>query len=507
MTKLRFKTVVAAIASALAVLILVQAYWIKKTFFLKQHDLHQAASEVLKQAIKEVEDDAFCFNFRAHAYFKPGESLFVARRKWDTQPGGQTNTADSIEMFNLFRGRKDSVFVNFKSLEFDFPITVDMDLKFEYQLADSVAANHPDFIANDRGYTKQNYLDKLNDKRNAVQMIDTTLLDSLVHEYLVAKTQYFGLFSLGIKEITTDTFEYVKSGSDKAALKNSNIKLPILERRKTRQQYEAILSLDDSTSMVMQSMWLMLITSGIIILALTALFAYFIQLTLKQKHYSDMKNDFINNMTHEFKTPVTNISLAIENIALNKKKSEKYMGIIHSESEHLKENVERILQIAALEKQDINLHNTSIDIHRVLEKAAASFEAQLNRIQGRIHFNFRAAKPYIMADEFHLKNVFCNLFDNAIKYCNQIPEIQVYTEDSNNGIRIVVADNGLGIDKKAGRDIFKRFYRINNQDIHNIKGVGLGLSYVKHIVSLYKGQINVESEPGFGSTFIIELNH
>ncbi len=507
MNQLKFRTLVISIAGVLAILIIVQAYWIRKTFFLEQQELYLSATQVLEEAVEHVEEDAFCFNFRAHTYFKPGEGLYLAKHKWANDTFMVTQKPDSIEMFNLFRFRNDSQFVNFKSMMFDFPVTADVELKFEYQMADSVISKSPNFNSNDNNYTIQNYLDKLHDNRKVVQMINTRLLDSLVKRDLVNKVIYMGGFGLGIKEVNADTFEYLKPNALATDVLNAAVVVPILEHRKTKQKYVVLLSLNNSTGMVMKSMWLMLITSGLIILILSGLFAYFIIITLRQKRYSEMKNDFINNMTHEFKTPVTNISLALENIVLNGANTSRYLEIISNESDHLKENVERILQIAALDKNELTLQNTLIDVHELITKAGESFEAQLNRLNGSIQYSLTAKRHELLADEFHMKNILYNLIDNAIKYCNHIPEIRVSTCNTENGIRISISDNGTGIEKNQVGDIFTRFYRVENKDIHNIKGFGLGLSYVKHIISLYKGTIEVISEQGKGSTFIIELNN
>jgi two-component system, OmpR family, phosphate regulon sensor histidine kinase PhoR len=256
---------------------------------------------------------------------------------------------------------------------------------------------------------------------------------------------------------------------------------------------------------VIRSMWLMMITSALISLGLILAFAYFIHTILRQKKLSQMKNDFINNMTHEFKTPITNISLALENISESNLLTDTYLRIISEENEHMRENAERILQIAMLDKEEMKLNKTDVDLHELILRAARSFDLQLAHVKGTIRLNLAAEKHHTLADETHMINVFYNMLDNAIKYCKNSPDIVIATKNKDHHISITITDNGIGMSEEVSRHVFDRFFRGSSGDVHDVKGFGLGLNYVKKIVGLHGGSIDVKSTPGKGSVFEIIL--
>ncbi|MBC8490180.1 MAG: HAMP domain-containing histidine kinase, partial [Bacteroidetes bacterium] len=257
-------------------------------------------------------------------------------------------------------------------------------------------------------------------------------------------------------------------------------------------------------------LWGTLSISIIFIIVIILSFAYTIITILKQKKISEMKNDFINNMTHEFKTPVSTISLACE--ALGDKdiiKSEavynNYINVINEENRRLGSMAERILQSAYLEKGQIILKKEQVDAHEIISEAINNIQLQVEKKGGKIITNFNAESHIIEADRVHFTNVIFNLLDNANKYTPVTPEIIITTENSYSGIIISVKDNGTGISKTNQKKIFEKLYRIPTGNIHNVKGFGLGLSYVKAIVEQHGGKINLESELNKGTKFIIYL--
>lgn len=217
-----------------------------------------------------------------------------------------------------------------------------------------------------------------------------------------------------------------------------------------------------------------------------------------------MKNMFINNITHEFNTPITNINLAIENWRHAKANSEYYMGIINEENIHMEKNVEQILQLATIEHNHIRIYPDRLNINELICETVNSFEIQLEQIKGLVVYNFTADKN-ILGDRQLLKNLFYNLIDNAIKYRKDDLKINISTYDIKNKIAIKIEDNGIGMSADTQKYIFDRFYRGDKSDRHDIKGFGLGLSYVKYIVNAHKGDIVVESKKGMGTTFTIYL--
>ena len=260
---------------------------------------------------------------------------------------------------------------------------------------------------------------------------------------------------------------------------------------------------------VMRQMSGMLAISVILIILLFSLFAYTIIMLIRQKKLSEMKSDFINNMTHEFKTPVSTVALACEAL-LDKEMNNNpdvsfaYLQIIKDENKRLGDMAETILQTALMEKGELILDMISADINLIITDAIRSMQFQLDMKEGQLNFNPLAKDPIVECDTHHLTNVFKNLIDNAIKYSDK-PDIAINTYNESGGIVIKVSDKGIGISKSNQRKIFDKLYRVSTGNIHNVKGFGLGLSYVKAIVEKHRGKVNVESESGRGSEFTIYL--
>jgi two-component system phosphate regulon sensor histidine kinase PhoR len=232
----------------------------------------------------------------------------------------------------------------------------------------------------------------------------------------------------------------------------------------------------------------------------------------RQGKLSELKTDFINNMTHEFKTPVSTISLACE--ALNDKDIQKsdelyqtYINIINEENRRLGLMAERILQSAALEKGDLVLHREKTDLHDILAEVIRNIGIQIEIKDGQIVREFRAVNSLVEVDRMHMVNVVQNLLDNANKYTPVRPQIIVATKDAANGLVFSIQDNGIGISKADQKKIFDKLYRVPEGNIHNFKGFGLGLSYVKTVVESHGGTIRLESEMKKGTKFEVYLPH
>lgn len=229
---------------------------------------------------------------------------------------------------------------------------------------------------------------------------------------------------------------------------------------------------------------------------------------LRQKKLSEMKTDFVNNMTHEFKTPIATISftseiLKKENIRTNPEKISNYADIIFSETQRLKNQVDQVLQVAILDRQDYRLKYTDVDIHAVILELTERFGISIEERGGKILKRLNAARYTIFGDRYHITNVLNNLIENANKYSPETPEITISTHSNRKGIYISVADRGIGIAETDQADIFKKFHRVSTGDLHDVKGFGIGLYYVKAMVQSHNGKIDVKSKPGKGSTFIL----
>jgi len=248
-----------------------------------------------------------------------------------------------------------------------------------------------------------------------------------------------------------------------------------------------------------------------IIIIVTA-FYLTVRTMLRQKKLGEIKNDFINNMTHEFKTPIATISLAVdamknEKVLQDRQKISYFSTIIKEENQRMNRQVETILKASQLEKQEIELNLKPVHVHEVIKDVADNFALQLEEKKGRAELLLNAPNDLVKADEVHLSNLVNNLLDNAVKYSKESTPIfvRISTEVVAKNLLIRFEDNGIGMNKETTKRVFERFYRAHTGNIHNVKGFGLGLSYVKTIVEAHHGSIRVESTLGKGSTFFIEM--
>jgi two-component system phosphate regulon sensor histidine kinase PhoR len=237
-------------------------------------------------------------------------------------------------------------------------------------------------------------------------------------------------------------------------------------------------------------------------------FIYTLSVIFRQKKISEITNDFINNMTHEFKTPIATISLAADSInspviIKEESKIRRFIGIIKQENKRMLNQVEKVLQMALLEKDDFELKFTGVHMNEVVSLASQNAELQVAQREGKIEIELNASPDLIEGDMTHISNIINNLLDNANKYSPESPEIRVKTGNVKQGVEVRIQDKGLGMSKDAIKHIFDKFYRVHTGNRHDIKGFGLGLSYVKAMVNAHNGTIKVESEPGKGSEFTL----
>ena len=248
--------------------------------------------------------------------------------------------------------------------------------------------------------------------------------------------------------------------------------------------------------------------SSFALLVMIVFFAYALFVILKQKRLSEIQKDFINNMTHEFKTPISTIAISSEvlkNPAIidNPGRLLNYATIIQEQANRLKNQVETVLQMASIDKEQIKLKKELLNVHEVIYKAVENIEATLKQENGCISYQLNAQKAEIQADRLHLTNMIYNLLDNAVKYTSNRPQICILTKNDKKGIWLSIRDNGIGISKEHQKKIFDKFYRVPTGNVHNVKGFGLGLNYIQSLVKAHKGLIIVESELHTGSTFHI----
>ncbi len=285
---------------------------------------------------------------------------------------------------------------------------------------------------------------------------------------------------------------------------------PILKDSEGNTNFSLLLTFPKKKKFLLESIMGMATLSLIFTLVIVIAYSSAIYQLIKQKQISEIKSDFINNMTHEFKTPIATINLAVEALRNpqsieDKDKVLRYLGMIKDENKRMHAQVENVLRISKLEKNQLDISKDRVDAHDIIGDAVAHIELIVKDRGGYVKTYLEAPRAEILANEMHMTNVMVNVLDNAVKYSPEAPKIDVYTEVVKNHLIIKVQDQGAGMSKAVLKKVFEKFYREHTGDIHNVKGHGLGLAYVKKIVEDHQGEVYAESEKGKGSTFYIKL--
>jgi two-component system phosphate regulon sensor histidine kinase PhoR len=248
------------------------------------------------------------------------------------------------------------------------------------------------------------------------------------------------------------------------------------------------------------------IISSFVLLTALGFFTYAIFVIFRQKRLSEIQKDFINNMTHEFKTPISTIGISANvlsepGIVSHPERLSNYAAIIMDQNKRLEHQIEKVLQIARIERNKLRLNIEEVDVHQIIKRVAENFNMNIRDLKGRLTLNLDALNHRVKADKLHLTNIIYNLIDNGIKYSQGAPELEVSTSNQPGFLVLEVKDKGIGIEKRYHKKIFEKFFRVPTGNIHNVKGFGIGLSYVKSIVSSHKWTMKVESEPDKGARF------
>lgn len=334
--------------------------------------------------------------------------------------------------------------------------------------------------------------------------LDSIILAELRNRDLDLKYNY-GVYNEKAKDWT-----YLSKNADSVMLKFSDYRLALFPNDVFKKNEVLSLSFSDKLNYLLDGIWMVLISSLAFTIIIIWGFTYTLKVVIRQKKLADIKNDFINNMTHEFKTPIATISLANESIRdprINQspEKLEFYTGIIRDENQRMLRQVETVLQMAQLDKGELKFRKESCDMKEVVDDAVSSMTLTLDQRGGTIHIINDATDTAVYGDPTHLLNVLINILDNANKYSPEVPEITIRLFNELNFIAVDISDKGIGMSRDVLKRIFENFYRATSGNIHDVKGFGLGLSYVKVILDEHKGDIQVKSEPGKGSSFVVKL--
>ncbi|MBL7934992.1 MAG: HAMP domain-containing histidine kinase, partial [Bacteroidia bacterium] len=288
-----------------------------------------------------------------------------------------------------------------------------------------------------------------------------------------------------------------------------------LEEEVNKHGWELKLNFPEKNQFIMAEMGIQFATSVVLIMLVLILFWRTTLSLLREKKISEHTTDFLNNMTHEFKTPLTNIALASKMMVKDstikqEDKIKHYSGIILEENEKLRLQVEQVLSMTALERGEIPIQKTELDFHQLIRDSVKCMNLQIENKQGQLSLNLNANRFVVMGDKTHLTNVICNLIDNAVKYSAEKPEISIETSNMEYDLAIAISDKGIGIEKEYQTKVFDKFFRVPTGDVHDVKGFGLGLAYIKKIIELHGGTIELMSDSdsngeGKGTTFTLLL--
>lgn len=362
-------------------------------------------------------------------------------------------------------------------------------------------------------FITQNAIDQLmgiKNKRPIEERINKSLLDSLISNELDRygiSTQY----EYGIYNLDRNAMVLQKTGAfPTELLEGRNFNFALFPGDMKFSDNYLFMYFPNERRFIVSQLWGLLVISAVLLIVIILSFYTSVSIIFRQKKLSEMKNDFINNMTHEFKTPISTISLACEalkdkDILKTESLYSNYISIIDEENFRLKGMAEKILQTAILEKGELKLKKEWVDLNEILNQAIKKIKLQVESKGGRIFKDFQVESLKLKADKMHLTNVVLNVLDNANKYNLEKPEILISLLEDEAGAIIRIQDNGIGIGKAEQKKIFDKLYRVPTGNVHNFKGFGLGLNYVKAIIDKHEGKIDVSSELTKGTTFEIFL--
>ncbi|MBT7683649.1 MAG: HAMP domain-containing histidine kinase [Cryomorphaceae bacterium] len=523
MNKKLYTSLVLLMSFSLIGIILMQGYWIYSSWQNKEEEFSLAVNRTLREVVDEIQsrelnDYVFTYQMLIDSIGTPDESNFTDVFLF----------LDEDQSSNL------STFFAYGILEEDYNINLpdnlsnryDDDIK-DYKAVKTTIVNKNIF---DR---RENRLNASISKLKSVEDIDlfkfekyksafqeyasslpihkrTTsreiqiLLNNGFNDRNIITPYEFGIYSNGLStKVKSNNYMEVQSGP--------KYSIPFLNDESSSVSYNLIVSFPDKQQYVLSSIigvatLSFMLTLIVVVIATSALYQI-----IQQKKLSEIKNDFINNISHEFKTPIATINLALDAISSSTKnlndKSISYLGMIREENSRMLSQVENILRISQLEKSSNPFDMEQIDIHEVIEDAIEHVKLIVESKQGSIDLSLKALDSNISGNSNHLENIIINILDNAVKYSKENPKIVVSSTNINKDIKLCFEDNGIGMDKNTQKLIFEKFYREQNGDIHNIKGHGLGLSYVKKIIDFHNGKILLESKKGTGTKFYITLKN
>ena len=498
--------VIGIITSALIGLVVIQIYWIDNAVTLKEEEFKRN----VRSALFSVSDklDKIDNAYRLKTQKKTQELI---HQRMNSLSSSIQNDGDSSAVF-----QKDGITykvsekqsgdgqVYQKSIQ-----TVSPNGQVGFEL--SIQGQGQVSISNNAAQNNQaSVLDQMfgNRYRTIKERLNKSILDSLLKSELLnrgikAKYQY-GVFDYSGNELIVDSVSNINK------IRQSGFYSQLFPNDVMQTPHFLSVFFPHKKGYLLKTMWLMLSTSVLLLIIIVWAFTFTIQTIFKQKKLSEVKNDFISNMTHELKTPISTISLACEalsdkDMSENEDVRSNYVGMINQENKRLGLLVESVLKSATWDKGDLKLKKEKFDLHQIINEVSDNILIQVESKFGSLVKDLNATSSVISADQVHITNLIYNLLDNANKYSPEIPEIVIATENVKEGILLTVSDKGQGIKRENLNKIFEKFYRVPTGNVHNVKGFGLGLNYVKAIAERHGGEITASSVYGKGTKFKIYI--
>jgi two-component system phosphate regulon sensor histidine kinase PhoR len=529
----QFKIAIILVSVVIVSLIALQLYWINNALEVQRQQFENNVNAALHQVVYKLEKKATAAKITRRLNLRRQPNSIIGGKKdfnRSTNIGINekikvSNPADYFKLNVMEQITTDSNGILKTQTREKSILGLDTAGSLNYALGSNNIANIFNFQSIDTSKPsmswfnkKREFVDNIFDELVSVNIyndylekIDTNMVDSLLkvelHDQNV-KLKY----EFGILKFSRSKFVYPKKQELIIPLTESKYKINLSFNNVFLEPSVLTILFPGEDKFILKSSWFMLTGSLVVILTIIAGYYYTFSTILEQKKISLIKNDFINNMTHEFKTPISTISLACDvlsdkSIAISQNKLDKYLKVISDENKRLSLLVENVLQTAILEKGKINLNFEKIEINHLIESAITNLKLQLAKKEAAVHTNFYKDEVYIEGDKVHLTNVINNLIDNALKYSslNRTIEIKIKTQVIPQGVVLEIEDNGIGISKDNQKRIFENLYRVPTGNIHNVKGFGLGLSYVKAIIEKHFGSISVYSDIDKGSCFRVFL--
>ncbi|WP_324719456.1 sensor histidine kinase [Salinimicrobium sp. HB62] len=519
MNKKIFFLLVVLMSLSLIGIIFVQGFWIKNTVESKEEQFSFNAKQILRRVANEVENNEL-------------ENYYFAMQELVDSLGAKADSAMIRQIFEMPRDEisNDAFFQAEGRLEEDYKLsTAFLDASIDtIQFKKLINRKVSKLVKNDSLNESARATSSRINRIFRMKDVEKEFIRSTVSEYTSRKPIHERVSKSYLEELIQNelrnrgmntSFEYGVYGNGLATkVRSENFELdarttyrvPLFTAGNNSNNYQLFVNFTEKKQVVLSSITLMAALSIIFTLIIVIAYSSALSQLIRQRQISEIKTDFINNMTHEFKTPIATINLALDAIKNPKvmndpEKIAHYHRMIRDENKRMHAQVENVLRISRLEKNELDLKKERLDLHELIEEAITHVELIVEDKEGYIQTHFGALKSSILANPTHFTNVIVNMLDNAVKYSPDPPRIDIFTENVKNYIVMKIRDQGSGMSKPVQKKIFEKFYREHTGDIHNVKGHGLGLAYAKRILDDHHGQISVESEKGKGSTFIIKL--